>query len=104
MWVSISNKWNFKTTSLEKFLIEKIIQRCDYEECISNRHRTTNGYTQAKELIKLCELSLKRDRTVKTLITLIEEARSKSLPQNIENDFIIENYFSDLKCFLRDLK
>lgn len=100
MWVSVSNKWNKKTTAMEKFMVERIIQRCDYEENISNKHRTANGYVQLKELIKLSELTYKRERTVRTLKVVIEEAKSKSIHQNIINDFIINKYFNDLKTYI----
>lgn len=100
MWISESAKWNTKGTALEKFLLERIIQRCDDEEVISNRHRTTSGYVQLKELIKLCELTYKRERTVRTLQTIINESKSKVVKQNILNDSIIGQYFQDLKEFI----
>ena len=102
MWVSESNKWTKNTTSLERFLTERIIQRCDYDEILSNQHRTTNGYTQLKELVNLCVLSISRGRTIRTVIILFEESKSNLFSQNIVNDSIVENYFSDLKYFIKN--
>lgn len=102
MWVPKSSSWNSSTTILEKFFIEKIIQRCDYDEAISKKHRTINGFTQLKELIRLAELSKKRIRTLRTLIILIKESKSEFIKQNIVNDEIIANYFIDLKNYILD--
>jgi hypothetical protein len=102
MWVGNKNQWHPKVTALEQFLAERIIQRCDHGEVISNKHRTVNAYTQVKELIRLCQLTYKRDRTVKTLIFLLEEARSQYISQNIVKDIIVEKYFYDLKKYITD--
>lgn len=102
MWVPKNSTWYYKSTKLERFLIEKIIQRCDYDETISKKHRTINGFTQLKELIRLAELSKKRIRTLKTLGVLLKEAKSKYIKQNIVNDIIISKYFSDLKDFIQN--
>lgn len=103
MWVTKSSTWNSKSTKLEKFFIERIIQRCDYDEAISKKHRTINGYTQLQELIRLAELSKKRIRTLRTLITIIKESKSENIKQNIVNDIIIDKYFNDLKRYLKNL-
>lgn len=100
MWVTKNVGWNHKSTKLEKFFIERIIQRCDYDETISKKHRTINGYTQLKELIRLAELSKKRIRTLRTLSIIIKEAKSQNIQQNIINDTIIDFYFNDLKKFV----
>lgn len=101
MWIAKSTNWNKATKSLEKFAIERILQRCDYSEIISNKYRTTNGFTQLKELIHYCEVTLKRSKTVKTLMMIIEEAKSPTVSQNILNDLIIEEYFKDLKEYFK---
>lgn len=100
MWVNNADNWSKDLQPLEIFLMERIIQRCDLNESISNKHRTSNGYTQVKELVSLCALSLHRSRTIKTVKVLIQEAQSQLLSQNIANDIIIEEYFSDLKKFI----
>lgn len=100
MWVPKSSSWNYSSTKLEKFFIERIIQRCDYDEAISKKHRTINGFTQLKELIRLAELSKKRIRTLRTLIIIIKEAKSEHIKQNIINDVIINKYFVDLKEYI----
>lgn len=100
MWVSRSNNWHQDVTPLEKFLAEKIIQRCDYNEIISNKHRTASGYTQLKELIQLCELTKKRGRTVKTLVVILGEASDPKIRQNIFQDLIISKYFVELQNYV----
>ncbi|WP_291146383.1 hypothetical protein [Flavobacterium sp. UBA7680] len=100
MWVTRKDNWHKDMTPFEKFLSERIIQRCDYEESISKKHRTINGYTQLKELVKLCELSFKRIRTNRNLSSVLLEARSTFIKQNIRQDLIIETYFTDLKDFI----
>lgn len=100
MWVTQHSKWNHKSTKLERFFVEKIIQRCDYDETISKKHRTINGFTQLNELIRLAELSKKRIRTLKSLSVIIKEAKSGSIKQNIVNDKIINQYYNDLKTYI----
>lgn len=103
MWVSKTDGWNKKTTPLEKFAIERIIQRCDYTEVISNKHRTSNGYTQLKELIRYCELTKRRSRSVNTLISLLKESKSNCVRQNISSDIIISKYFLEFKEYLQEI-
>ena len=103
MWVTRHSKWNYKSTKLEKFLVEKIIQRCDYDETISKKHRTINGFTQLIELIRLAELSKRRIRTLRSLSITIKESKSLFIKQNIVNDCIINKYFVDLKNFILNL-
>ncbi|HPF10567.1 MAG TPA: hypothetical protein PLP62_03895 [Flavobacteriaceae bacterium] len=100
MWVSQKNKWHSSTTAFERFFIEKMIQKCDFDECISNRHRTTNGFVQVKEMINLIRLSEIRGRSIKTLLVLGKEAKSEFFSQNIISDCIINKYFLDLKKFI----
>lgn len=102
MWVNNSNKWHSETTKLEKFFLQKAIQRCDFDEIISKRHKTTNGYVQVKEMLNLVRLTELRGRSVKTLIVLGEEAVSPYLNQNISNDPIISKYFVDLQKFIKE--
>ncbi len=94
------DSWVSGLFPLEKFLTEKMLQRTDCNESISNKHRTTNGYIQVKELLTLSKLSLIRARTVRTVKVLIDEARSDLFSQNIKNDIIINGYFKDLKEFI----
>jgi hypothetical protein len=100
MWIAKNKYWNPSISAIEKFAIERILQRCDYSEIISNKFRTTNGYTQLKELIHYCEITKKRSKSVKTLIVILEEAKSPIVKQNIFSDLIIDIYFSDLKKFI----
>lgn len=100
MWVTRNSKWNTKSSKLDRFFIEKIIQRCDYDETISKKHRTINGYTQLIELIRLAELSKTRIRTLRSLSVIIKESQSSNIKQNIVNDVVIDLYFNDLKKFI----
>lgn len=102
MWIAKSNLWSKKATAFEKFAVERFIQRCDYLETINKKHRTTNGFVQIQELIRYAQLAYKRGRTVKTLISLINEAKSDLIMQNIKNDYIIGKYFGDLRQFILD--
>jgi hypothetical protein len=101
MWINKSSNWPKRQTQLEKFMVEKIIQRCDSDSIISKRHRTTCGYTLVAEMIKLCDLTEDKPRTVKTLQILIKESIEPDLGQNILGDYIIDKYFSDVKSFIR---
>ncbi|MFC3355517.1 hypothetical protein [Sphingobacterium zeae] len=103
MWVPKNNRWNENATKLEKFFIEKIIQRSDYNGTISKKHRTINGFIQLKELIKLAELSKQRIQTLRTLVFIIKESKSSHIKQNIANDLIICRYFSDLRMYILNL-
>lgn len=100
MYIVKNSSWNKNSTLLEKFAIERIIQRCGFTENITNKHRTSNGYTLIKDLIQYCNLTYKRSRTVKTLITTLEESKSPFVRQNIYSDIIIDRYFKDLKKFI----
>lgn len=100
MWISNKNDWNPSITILERFLIEKIIQRCDFEEVLSNQHKTSNGFTQIQELLNLCILSQSRGKSIRAVKVLFEEVRYKNFNQNIVNDYIILKYFKDIKDFI----
>lgn len=100
MWVNKADNWSIDLKPLERFLTERIIQRCDLDESISNKHKTSNGYSQLEELVSLCTLTMERSRTIRTVKVLIEESKSPLLTQNICNDVIISKYFSDLKYFI----
>lgn len=59
MWIARIVDWHTSHTDLTKYFIEKIKQRVDFEETISNRHRTTNGYTLITEIIEVAVLTQK---------------------------------------------
>lgn len=105
MWVAKKEIWASNQSELEKFMIERIIQRCDYNEILSEKHRTTSGFTLVNELIHLCEATEKKYKSLHTLLILIEESKDKYLSQNIKNDSIITKYFSDLQNYIiKDFK
>ena len=100
MWVSKREYWNSSATIKDKFFVQKIIQLCDYDEGISKRHRTTNGYILLKEILQLAQLSILRPKTIKGLALRITEAKDRTLKNSISNDIIINQYFEDLKSFI----
>lgn len=104
MLIIKGNQWHKDQAPLEKFFFERIVQRCDSEEVISNKHRTVTGYIQVKELIKISELAYKKEKNIKTLATLIDEARCTLIKQNIKNDDIIVKYFNDLRTFIEQVQ
>lgn len=104
MYIIKSTQWAERVTPLEKFFMERVIQRCDNIEAITNQHRTTNGYVQLKEIVNLANLSLVRGKTIRTVKVLLDEAKSPLFNQNIANDVIIDKYFNDLKKFIVDYK
>lgn len=100
MWIARKDRWNTLQTPLEKLMIETIIQRCDYNEAIGSKIRTTSGFTLVNELISYCELTEKRYRTLNSLEVLYNESKDNNLKQNIVNDAIINKYFIDLKTYI----
>lgn len=100
MW--IINNFKNNITALEKFFVERIIQRIDFGETISNKHRTSNGYTQLKEIIQGCEITYERNKSVFALIRLMEEAKSPFIKQNILSDIIIDKYFKNFKNYIEN--
>jgi hypothetical protein len=96
MWIAQANNWDKSHTDLSKYFIERLKQRVDYEEIISNRHRTTNGYTLIAEIVEVATLAQKRIKSVNRLISLINEAKSTTLRSSIINDYILQTYHSDI--------
>lgn len=96
-----ADEWPKRQTQLEKFMVERILQRCDADTVISKKHRTTSGYTLVNEMIHLCDITEDKPRYVKTLISTIKESRELDFGQNICSDIIIDKYFVDLKHFIK---
>lgn len=96
MWIAQAANWDKSHTDLSKYFIEKIKQRVDYEEIISNRHRTTNGYTLIAEIIEVATLAQKRIKSINRLISLVNEAKSSIIPSSIANDYILQTFHSDI--------
>jgi hypothetical protein len=99
MWVSKSIDWHANHTELTKYFFEKIKQQVDYDEVLSNKHRTTNGFTLVKEIIDVSSITLKRRKSYKRLESLLSEATEKSIKSNIKNDHILKNYHSDIQDY-----
>lgn len=99
MWIGKKTEWHKSHTDLSKYFIEKIKQKVDPTEIISNKHKTTNGYTLIHEIIHATELVRKRNKFKRRLKSLIEEAQSKEISTSIINDFIVLKYFPDIKDY-----
>ena len=103
MWIPKIDKWNASHTDLSKYFIEKIKQKVDPTEIISNKHRTSNGYTLIAETIKVAENTLVKIRTIGRLVSLLDEATSIDLPFSIPNDFIIKKYHPDIAQYFNEI-
>ena len=96
MWIAKKDDWHESHTDLSKYFIEKIKQRVDYEETISNRHRTTNGFTLINEISEVALLTQKRIKSVHRLISLLTESASSIISSSITNDYILKKYHTDI--------
>lgn len=103
MWICNKNSWDKSHSDLSKYLIEKVRQQVDSEEVISNRHRTTNGYVLIQELVLMIGLVKRKIKFKRRLESLLEEAKSKTLPTSIVNDFILTNHFPDIVQYVKGL-
>jgi hypothetical protein len=103
MWVAEQKKFHNEHTDLTKYFIEKLKQQVDFDEIISNRHRTTNGYTLISEIVEVSKLTLKRIKSIHRLISLINESKSKEIKSSIINDFILNKYHSDIIEFYKNI-
>ncbi|WP_155722373.1 hypothetical protein [Leptospira weilii] len=90
-------------TVLSKYILEKMVQQVDFNESISYRHRTTNGFILIQEIQSLSNLSLKRIRTTHRLSEAIVESQSAKLSSSIVNDYIINKYCSDIVDYYKSL-
>jgi hypothetical protein len=91
MWISKKDEWHERHSLLTKFFIERTIQMIDYDENISNRHRSVNGLMMIDEIIDLCKLILLRQKSVNRLKSILEEASDKRITANIYNDYVLNN-------------
>lgn len=96
MWVSKNKDWDSKHTDLTKYFFEKIKQQVDFDEIVSNRHRTTNGFTLISEILNVAEQTLKRKKSQSRLLSVIAESVDKKLGSNIINDYILKKYHKDI--------
>ncbi len=96
MWIANKNDWNNSHTALSKYFIEKIKQQVDFQETISNQHKSTNGFTLIKEIIDVSQLAIKREKSINRLISLVNEAKSNLLSSSITNDYILNKYYTDI--------
>lgn len=103
MFIAKNNEWDESHTGLSKYFIEKIKQQVDYQESISNQHKSTNGYTLIKEIVDVSNLTIKREKSIYRLISLVIEAKSAFLMSSILNDYILNKYYSDIVEFYKEL-
>jgi hypothetical protein len=103
MWIANVNEWDDSHTQLSKYFIEKLKQQVDFEETISNQHKSTNGYTLIKEIIEVSKLAIKREKSINRLISLVNEAKSKTLKSSILNDYVLIKYYPDIVSYYREL-
>lgn len=99
MWIAKNTEWHESHTDLTKYFIERIKQRVDPTEVISNKHRTTNGYTMIIEIITVAELVKKRPKFIRRLKSLFDEAKCKKLGNSVINDLVIKKYFPDIQDY-----
>ncbi|GMQ30663.1 hypothetical protein [Algoriphagus confluentis] len=97
MWIAKNTEWHESHTELTKYFIERIKQKVDPTEVISNKHRTTNGYTMIIEIVTVAELVKRRPKFIRRLKSLFDEAKCKKLSSNVINDTIIKKYFPDIQ-------
>ena len=96
MFIALPNSWNSSHTDLTKYFIERLKQRVDFEEVISNRHKTTNGFTLIAEIVQVASLAQKRIKSINRLISLVQEAKSEVIDSSICNDYILQTYHPDI--------
>ena len=101
MWIANKADWNESHTPLSKYFIEKIKQQVDFQETISNQHKSTNGFTLIKEIIDVSQLAIRREKSINRLISLINEAKSEVLFSSISNDYILNKYYKDVVEFYK---
>src|SRR5690606_16806449 len=103
MWIPNINDWDSSHTPLSKYFIERLKQQVDFEETISNQHKSTNGYTLIREIIEVSKLAIKREKSINRLISLINEAKSETLKSSIINDYILNKYYPDVITYYKNL-
>lgn len=103
MWVSRSKEWHKSHSLITKYFVELIIQQVDYDENISNRHRTVNAPILINEIIDLCRLILLRQKSISRLKSTLEECVETKLNSSLVNDYIIKEYFKDVIIYFKNL-
>lgn len=103
MWIAQKNDWDSSHTELSKYFIERVKQKVDFEEIISNRHRTSNGYTLIEEICEVSQLAFKRIKSINRLISLLNEAKSDVIKSSISNDYILNKYHSDIVQYYKSI-
>jgi len=96
MLVGKKEYWNVSHTNLSKYFIERLLQLTDYNELISNRHKTTNGYILLAEINEVTRLVLNRQKSIYRLKSLITESLDTRLSSSIVNDPVLKKYHKDI--------
>jgi len=96
MWIAKKtdweDSWNDEKYGIVKYFLERIKQKVDYKESISNRHSTTCGFTLVDELIEVSYYVLKREKTINRFKSLLNESLNDKLNFSLVNDVIIQKY------------
>src|SRR5690606_34391883 len=103
MWIPNSKEWDSSHTPLSKYFIEKLKQQVDFEETISNQHKSTNGFTLIREIIEVSKLAIKREKSINRIISLVSEAKSNTLKSSIINDYILNQYYPDIISYYKNI-
>src|SRR5215212_6678002 len=103
MWIPNSIDWHKSHTPLSKYFIERLKQRVDYSETISNKHRTTNGFTLISEIVEVCSVTITREKSIHRLISLLKESTSDNISYSIVNDFILKKHHRDIIGYYKGL-
>lgn len=99
MWDIKFSDWHSSHSALSKYFIERIKQKVDPLEIISNKHKTTNGFSLIAEIKDVIEITLKRKKSLNRLVSLFEEAKSRMIDSSVVNDCIIQNYYPEIISF-----
>ena len=104
MWIPKKQDWHDSWSdnkfSSIKYFFERIKQKVDYQESISNIHSTTCGFSLIDELIDVGEYVLKKEKAINRFRSLMNEARNKALPFSIYNDPIINDNYKEIIEFI----
>lgn len=96
-------RWHNSHTDISKYLVQKLVQLVDPNEIITNRAPTTNGLILAEELVQVADMSLKRWKNHRRLISLINESVDNKIPTSIANDIVISKHFKSFILTLEKL-
>ena len=104
MFVLRKDSFAASHTHLSQYFIERLVQQVDFNELVSNRHRTVNGYLLIREIEQLCRLTLMRPRTIYRLQQALLEAQNTNLRSGLRNDYILTQFCGDIVRYYEGLE